>query len=126
MIEIKQKGNFKNLKNYIGKITVASTFTVAETVTKNCIEKLKEVTPKKTGLTAASWDYTIQKNKSGITTITILNKNIQNGINVALLLEYGHGTANGYWIEGKHYIEPIVREAYDKILKDTIQEVTKQ
>ncbi len=126
MIEIKQKGNFKNLKKYIGQITIASTFTVAETVTKNCIEKLKEATPKKTGLTAASWDYTIQKNKSGIITIIILNKNIQNGINIALLLEYGHGTASGYWIEGKHYIEPIVREAYDKILKDTIQEVTKQ
>ncbi len=123
MIEIKQKGNFKNLKKYIGQITIASTFSSAEEVTKKCIEKLKAATPKKTGLTAASWDYTIQSNKNGITTITILNKNIQNGINIALLLEYGHGTANGYWIEGKHYIEPIIQEAYNKILNDTIQEV---
>lgn len=115
MITIKHKGDFKKTKKYFSKSLKISKIKNVDIVAKNCVEKLKEATPKDSGVTAESWTYTIIRRKKSVT-IEFINTNIQNGVNIALLLEYGHGTSNGGWVEGKEYIEPTIRSAYLEIL----------
>lgn len=83
----------------------------ADEIGHRCVEELKKVTPKDSGLTAESWDYEININGKQ-TSIIFYNINIQNGMNVALLLEFGHGTPSGVWVEGQEYIEPVMRSVY--------------
>lgn len=122
MVSIRNKGNFEKLDTYLNKSLRLTKFREVEQIAETCIAKLVEVTPKDTGLTSRSWYYVIERSKNSVK-LNIYNKNIQNGINVALLLEYGHGTRNGGWIEGGHFIEPVVFESYQKILNDTWKEM---
>lgn len=118
MIKIKQKGDFKNLDKFLVKTRKKVRFDQAEQFASTCVERLKEATPSDTGLTAASWNYTITRSKHK-TIIDINNTNIQNGINVALLIEFGHGTRYGTYVEGKEYIAPIVLKTYLDIIDNT-------
>lgn len=122
MIKFKQKGNFENLDKYFHKSSEIVKVKDIEPIARKCVQKLIEVTPKDSGLTAESWNYLIVRNDEGVT-IQINNTNIQNGINVALLIEYGHGTRNGSWIEGKNYIAPTVLSAYLEVMNSTWEEL---
>lgn len=122
MITIKHKGDFRKTKKYFSKSLKITKIKNAEIIAKNCVEKLKEATPKDSGITAESWTYTIIRRKESVA-IEFINTNIQNGVNVALLLEYGHGTSNGGWVEGKEFIEPTIRKAYLEILNKTWEEL---
>ena len=88
------------------------------------MKELKKVTPKDSGLTAESWDYQITINGK-ITSITFINTNIQNGLNVALLLEFGHGTPSGQWVEGQNYIEPVMQKVYLDAINRKWKELTR-
>lgn len=124
MIQIKNKGDFLKLDTYFKKSLKITKFRNAEAIAQECIEKLKAVTPKDTGLTSRSWTYVVERFKRSVK-ITISNTNIQNGVNVALILEYGHATRNGTWIEGKNYIAPVILESYNEILNTAWKELTK-
>lgn len=86
------------------------------------VKALSEATPKDTGLTANSWSYVIKKEKNTIS-IQFINSNIQNGVPIAIILEYGHATKNGVWIQGREYISDAVKPVFDKMLKDIKKEV---
>lgn len=89
------------------------------------VEALREATPKDTGLTADSWYYEIT-NKDGKLVIQWLNSNVVDGwCNVAIMLQYGHATGNGGYVEGIDYINPALRPIFDKIAKHAWREVTK-
>ena len=85
---------------------------------------LASATPVDTGLTASSWYYEIS-NKNGSAMISFHNSNIQNGVPIAIILQYGHGTRNGGWVEGRDYINPAIRPIFDRIADDAWKEVTK-
>lgn len=110
MIKITAKGNFDSLDKYFKKSRKITQFNNVEAIAEACLEALKEATPKDSGLTAESWSYEIIYEAKKVT-ITFNNSNIQNGVNVALLLEYGHGTPSGTWVEGANYIAPTVQKA---------------
>ena len=118
----KGKGNFSKTEAFLSKSLKFTKFKTVEEVIAQCVERLKEATPIDTGLTANSWEYQITRDKH-LVHIEITNTNIQDGVNVALLLEFGHGTPSGKWIEGKDYIEPVVFAAYEKILNETWKEI---
>ena len=84
---------------------------------------LQQATPKDTGLTAASWDYKIERS-SGSVRISFHNSNIQNGIPIAILLQYGHATRSGSFVEGRDYINPAIQPIFDQIAEDAWKEVT--
>ena len=86
------------------------------------VEALKEYTPKDTGETSESWDYEIVHDKYG-SSIYWTNDNIVDGVNIALILQYGHATKNGYWIEGIDYINPALQPVFEKIAEDAWREV---
>ena len=86
------------------------------------VKYLKEYTPKRTGLTSESWTYDV-KRKSGGFEIIWKNTNIQNGEEIAMMLQYGHGTGTGGWVEGVDYINPALKDLFEKIEKDAKKEV---
>ena len=85
---------------------------------------LASATPVDTGLTANSWRYEIV-NKKGVVEISFNNSNIQNGVPIAIILQYGHGTRNGGWVQGRDYINPAIQPIFDRIANDMWREVTK-
>jgi hypothetical protein len=88
------------------------------------VAALASVTPVDSGLTANSWYYEIE-NTEGFVKINFNNRNIQNGVPIAIILQYGHGTGNGGWVEGRDYINPAVQPLFDKIVENAWREVTK-
>ena len=85
---------------------------------------LASATPIDSGMTANSWNYSIEK-KNGVIKISFNNTNIQNGVPIAIILQYGHGTGTGGWVEGRDYINPAIQPIFDKIANDAWREVTK-
>ena len=76
------------------------------------------------GETARSWYYEIS-NKKGSVTISFHNSNIQNGVPIAIILQYGHGTGTGGWVEGRDYINPAIQPIFDQIAAEAWKEVTR-
>lgn len=122
MIRFKQKGDFSKLTNYLEKTLEKYNFGILHKYGKKGVELLAEATPKRTGLTAASWKYEVE-NKEGIAKIIFSNTNIQNGVNIALILQYGHGTSRGGWVQGRDYINPVIQPLFDELVNETINEL---
>lgn len=87
---------------------------------EEAIAALEEATPKRTGLTSRSWKYEIVKVDKGVR-VAFINTNVQSGVNIALLIQNGHGTATGYWVEGRDYINPALKPVFERF-KITIKE----
>ena len=88
------------------------------------VAALASATPVDSGLTASSWYYEIT-NGNGSATITFLNSNVNKGVPIAIILQYGHGTGTGGWVEGRDYINPAIQPIFDRIANDAWREVTK-
>ena len=125
MISFRQKGDFSKVARYLEK--AKNTFSVSnlDKYGREGVAALASATPVDTGLTAASWYYEI-KRVNGLATITFLNSNVQNGVPIAIILQLGHGTRNGGWVQGRNYIEPAIQPIFDKIAKEAWEEVSKQ
>lgn len=89
------------------------------------VEALRKATPKDTGKTADSWYYEIVE-ENGRISIQWNNSNVVNNwCNIAVILQLGHGTGTGGWVEGIDYINPALRSIFDKIAKGAWEEVTR-
>ncbi|WP_300855636.1 HK97 gp10 family phage protein, partial [uncultured Clostridium sp.] len=86
------------------------------------VAALASATPVDSGLTASSWYYEIT-NKNGTATISFRNSNVQNGVPIAIILQYGHGTGTGGWVEGRDYINPAIQPIFDQIANNAWKEV---
>lgn len=124
MITFKHKGNFSKLTNFLEKRKNSNHRGLLDKYGRAGVSALASATPKDTGLTASSWYYEIV-NEDGKVTITFNNSNIQNGVPIAIILQYGHGTRNGGWVQGRDYINPAIQPIFDKIVEDAWKEVTK-
>jgi hypothetical protein len=91
---------------------------------KEGVAALASATPSDSGLTARSWYYKITEAKGSIE-LSFHNSNIQNGVPIAVILQYGHGTGTGGWVQGRDYINPAIQPIFDKIANDAWREVTK-
>lgn len=124
MITIRQKGDFSKLTKYLNKVSKAADIRNLDKYGQRGVAALSSATPKDTGLTASSWSYEVVQNKQSIS-IEFHNTNIQNGIPIAIILQYGHATKNGGWIEGRDYINPAIQPIFDEIVAEAWKEVTK-
>ena len=122
MLKVKSKGNWDRTDKFFKKSIKITKIENITLLAERCIERLIEATPKDSGLTATSWSYEIVKTKNK-QSLYITNSNIQNGVKVALLIEFGHATIGGTWVEGKNFIGPITQEAYNSVLADTWKEL---
>ncbi|MDD2300615.1 MAG: hypothetical protein PHU69_13395 [Fermentimonas sp.] len=124
MISFRQKGDFSKLTRFLERAKEAVRIGDLDRYGREGVAALASATPVDSGQTANSWHYDII-NKQGSATITFHNSNIQNGVPIAIILQYGHGTRNGGWVQGRDYINPAIQPIFDKIANEAWREVTK-
>lgn len=124
MIGFTHKGDFSKTTEFLKNLKLNQIRSVLEKYGKEGVAALSSATPVATGLTSKSWYYKIEQ-KNDITKLIFCNSNINNGVSIALILQYGHGTRNGGWVEGRDYINPAIQPIFDKIVKEVWGEVTK-
>ena len=124
MIGFRQKGDFSKTTNFLSKLKQKVNVDSLDRYGRQGVAALSSATPVDTGLTANSWYYKIERDANSVK-IVFCNSNIQNGIPIAIILQYGHGTGTGGWVEGRDYINPAIQPVFDKIANDAWGEVTK-
>lgn len=123
MIVVHQHGDFKKLTRFLERAKETVHLGILDKYGKRGVEALAAATPKDTGLTASSWSYKIENKPGQSASISFYNSNIQNGIPIAVILQYGHGTKNGGWVEGRDYINPAIQPIFDEIAESAWEEV---
>ena len=124
MIKIRQKGDFKKLTSFLERAKESLDIGILDKYGRKGVAALSSATPVDTGLTASSWFYKIE-NKNGVAKIEFHNSNIQNGVPIAVILQYGHGTRNGGYVVGRDYINPAIQPVFDELAKNAWKEVTR-
>ncbi len=124
MVTVRHKGDFAKLTYYLESVKKPIKPSMLEKYGKAGVAALASATPVDTGLTANSWYYKIEM-EQGLAKIVFCNSNIHRGIPIAIILQYGHGTRNGGWVEGQDYINPALQPIFNKLADDAWREVTK-
>lgn len=124
MITFRQKGDFSKLTRYLERLKEVIKIGDLDKYGREGVAALSSVTPIDSGNTANSWYYEIE-NKNGSATISFYNSNVNKGQNIAILLQYGHGTRNGGYVQGRDYINPAIQPIFDKIAETAWKEVTR-
>ena len=124
MIRFRLNGDFSKLTRYFERVKEVVRLGDLDKYGRAGVAALASATPVDSGLTASSWYYKIE-NKGGSVTISFHNSNIQNGVPIAIILQYGHGTGTGGWVEGRDYINPAIQPIFDEIANNAWREVTK-
>ena len=124
MIKFRQKGDFSKLTHFLERAKEAVRLGYLDKYGREGVAARASATPVDSGLTASSWYYEIT-NGNGSATITFLNSNVNKGVPIAIILQYGHGTGTGGWVEGRDYINPAIQPIFDRIANDAWREVTK-
>ncbi len=123
IISCKTKGDLKKTNDFLNKLRKLDVESILKQYGELGVKALSDATPVDTGLTAASWDYMIRREKDSFI-ITWTNSNVVQGIPVALLIQYGHGTGTGGYVQGRDYIKPAIRPIFDEMAKTLWKEVT--
>ena len=123
MIRFRQKGDFSKLTRHLEKLKEKVRLGDLDKYGREGVAALASATPVDTGLTASSWYYEIVR-KDGVVSINFNNRNVRQGVPIAIILQYGHGTNNGGYVEGRDYINPAIRPLFDKIKNEAWREVT--
>lgn len=122
MIQCTVRGDFKKTNSFLKRIMKLDFSSLLKKYAEEGVEALFNATPIKTGKTAASWDYEIVKGRDTVS-IFWTNSNLENDVPIAVILDYGHGTANGGYVQGRHYISPAIQPVFDKIANSAWKEV---
>jgi hypothetical protein len=124
MISITQRGNFKLTETFFNRALTAEYLNALNRCGQAGIAALSAATPVDTGKTASSWDFKVVQTAKGVK-IAWFNSNVNNGVPIAILIQYGHGTRNGGFVQGRDYINPAMKPIFDKLANDMWKEVTK-
>lgn len=123
MITFRHKGDFSKTTRFLERAKHAVRLADLDRYGREGVAALASATPVESGLTASSWYYEITYTKSGAK-ITFYNSNVQNGVPIAIILQYGHGTGTGGYVQGRDYINPAIQPIFDRIANDAWREVT--
>ena len=124
MITIKHHGNFKRTEGMFKRMTKFEIRRILNKYGKKGVDALAAATPKDTGRTADSWEYEVSKTGTGYS-ISWNNRNVNNGVNIALILQLGHGTGTGGYVQGVDYINPALASIFEQMADEAWQEVSK-
>lgn len=123
MIKFNHKGDFSKTEKFLKKSFGKDYRSVLASYGQRGVQALSSATPFESGKTAASWSYEIIQNGSSIS-ICWNNSNIVSGVNIAVILQYGHATRTGGWVQGRDYINPALRPIFDEIAESAWKEIT--
>lgn len=124
MVRFRQKGDFSKLSRFLERAKEAVKLGDLDKYGREGVKALRSATPMDSGLTAESWYYKINR-REGSVSISFHNSNRNKGVLIAIILQYGHGTGTGGWVEGQDYINPSIKPVFNKIAEDAWKEVTK-
>lgn len=122
-ISLDSSGSFDNTERWLTKLAKGSLNEILSRYGEMGVAALARATPVRTGRTAASWDYRIVKNANGFQ-IDWFNTNVQNGSVIALLIQYGHGTGTGGYVQGIDYVNPAIQPVFDAMAEAVVREVS--
>ena len=125
MVTFEEHGDFKKLNNFFEKCLEIVHFGFLDKYGRRGVEALSAATPKDTGLAASSWSYEIVREGKNTVSLQWHNDDIENGYNVAILVQYGHATKNGSWVEGIDFINPALTPIFEEIKDEVWKEVNK-
>ena len=123
MISFRQKGDFSKTERYLERLKKSVRAEILDKYGREGVNALSSATPVDSGLTAASWYYKIEDTKDSIS-IQFLNSNQNDGVPIAIILQYGHGTGTGGWVQGRDYINPALQPIFDKLSEEVWKEVS--
>ena len=121
-ISFTSKGDFSKTIKFLNKVKNVKINDILSKYGKIGVNALSQATPKDSGVTSQSWNYRIEVNNNNAS-IVWYNTNVVKGVNIAVILQYGHGTRNGGWVEGTDYINPAMKPIFDKIANQVWKEV---
>lgn len=124
MIKFTHKGDFSKTKSFLEKAKNVVKLGELDKYGQAGVQALSAATPVDSGKTASSWYYEIERQNEKVS-IVFSNSNVVNGVPIAIILHYGHGTGTGGWVEGRDYISPAIRPVFDQIANDAWREVSK-
>lgn len=122
-IEVDSVGKFENTFKWLNDMSNRSYIRQLDQYGRRGVDILSASTPMDSGQTAASWSYDIQQSTSGVT-INWYNSNVNDGVNIAIIIQYGHGTGTGGYVQGRDYINPALRPIFDKLSEEVRRVVT--
>lgn len=123
MAVLTKKNNFDRTTKFLNNLKNKLRIDCADRFAREGLQALIDATPKKTGKTASSWSYEIIR-KGNKVTIQYRNSNVNDGANVAVLIQYGHGTGTGGYVKGIDYINPALKPVFSKLAKQAWKEMT--
>ena len=124
MVQLRLKGDFSKLSRYMERAREVVRLGDLDKYGREGVAALASATPVDTGKTAASWSYSIERSNDSVV-IDFYNSNINKGVPISIVLQYGHGTKNGGWVQGRDYINPAIQPLFDKIANSAWKEVTR-
>lgn len=123
MITFRSKGDFSKTIRYLEKVKNAKINSIFDKYGQDGVAALASATPVDSGETANSWNYKVEI-QNGSATISFYNTHVNQGVPIAIILQYGHGTGTGGWVKGRDYINPAIQPIFDKIVNEAWKEVT--
>lgn len=123
MIRFTHKGDFSKLNRFLERAKNVVKMGDLDKYGRAGVAALSSATPVDSGKTADSWYYEIER-QNGRATINFYNSNVNQGVPIAIILQYGHGTGTGGWVEGRDYINPALQPVFDEIVNNARKEVT--
>ena len=124
MISFRHKGDYSKATRYLERVKEAVKLGILDKYGRAGVEALSSATPVESGLTASSWGYEIE-HSAGSSRIIFTNSNINKGVPIAIILQYGHGTGTGGYVQGRDYINPAIQPVFDALVEEAWKEVTK-
>jgi len=123
MFKVESKGFFRKTNRYLKKVSKISSFEILRYYGEVGLNALSKATPRDEGLTASSWTFSLVPNEFG-TLLVWGNRNVNDGVNVAIIIQYGHSTGTGGWVEGIDYINPAIKPVFEDISKELRKKVS--
>lgn len=122
MLKVRGTPDFPKTRKFLKKVKDIPDLSEFHKYGKLGVAALASATPMDTGKTADSWEYEITQ-ETGRVKVSFYNTNVNNGVNIAIILQYGHGTGTGGWVVGRDYINPAVQPIFDEMAKNAWEEV---
>lgn len=123
LVVMKQSGSLKNFEGFLYKNRKKRLYQLLNEYGKQGVELLRDATPVDTGKTATGWDYEIEVNSQGVSLYWV-NNNVNEGVPIAILIQYGHATRSGSYVQGIDYINPALRPLFESMATKLWKEVS--
>ena len=124
MVKLVHRGNFNKTEKFLSSAKKMDYTKILHAYGNQGVSALAAATPADTGLTASSWSYRIGQTRSSFS-ISFMNSNVVNGVPIAIILQYGHGTRNGGYVQGRDYINPALQPIFDGLAEAAWREITR-